>query len=72
MINIIKSGVGNIGSIVRVLEDLDYEYKKISFFMQHLYQSKVYTNEINLDLIDPTCGMLVDRDNVGDDVEKFS
>ncbi|WP_343329884.1 TonB-dependent receptor plug domain-containing protein [Polaribacter staleyi] len=29
--------------------NLDYEYKKISFFMQHLYQSKVYTNEINLD-----------------------
>ena len=26
MINIIKSGVGNIGSIVRVLDDLGYEY----------------------------------------------
>jgi len=30
MINIIKSGVGNIGSIVRVLEDLDYEYKIVN------------------------------------------
>ncbi|MCL7763869.1 TonB-dependent receptor [Polaribacter sp. Z014] len=29
--------------------NLDYEYKKISFFIQHLYQSKVYTNEINID-----------------------
>ena len=30
MINIIKSGVGNIGSIVRVLEDLDCEYKIVN------------------------------------------
>ena len=30
MINIIKSGVGNIGSIVRVLEDLDYKYKIVN------------------------------------------
>ena len=29
-INVIKSGVGNIGSIVRVLEDLDYEYKIVN------------------------------------------
>ena len=29
--------------------NLEYEYKKISFFIQHLYQSKVYTNEINID-----------------------
>ncbi|MBE7692506.1 TonB-dependent receptor plug domain-containing protein [Tenacibaculum finnmarkense] len=27
----------------------DYSYKKISVFLQSLYQSKVYTNEINLD-----------------------
>ncbi|WP_233900258.1 TonB-dependent receptor plug domain-containing protein [Tenacibaculum piscium] len=27
----------------------DYSYKKISVFLQSLYQTKVYTNEINLD-----------------------
>ena len=27
MINLIKSGVGNIGSVARVLEDLETDYK---------------------------------------------
>ncbi len=30
IINIVKSGVGNIGSIVRVLDDLDSEYKIVN------------------------------------------
>lgn len=30
MINIVRSGVGNIGSIVRVLDDLDYQYKIVT------------------------------------------
>tara|TARA_B100000963_G_scaffold335851_1_gene330380 strand:+ start:15 stop:614 length:600 start_codon:yes stop_codon:yes gene_type:complete len=30
MINIIKSGVGNIGSIIRVLDDLEIDYKIIN------------------------------------------
>ena len=30
MINIIKSGVGNIGSLIKVLNDLEYKYKIIS------------------------------------------
>ena len=30
MINIVRSGVGNIGSIVRVLDDLDYQYKIVN------------------------------------------
>ena len=30
MINIIKSGVGYIGSIIRIIEDLDYDYKVVS------------------------------------------
>ena len=29
-INIVKSGVGNIGSIVRVFDDLNYKYKIIN------------------------------------------
>ncbi|WP_189663235.1 MULTISPECIES: TonB-dependent receptor plug domain-containing protein [unclassified Polaribacter] len=29
--------------------NLDYTYKKATFFVQNLYQSKVYTNEINID-----------------------
>ena len=30
MINIIKSGVGNIGSLIKVINDLEYSYKIIS------------------------------------------
>jgi len=30
MINLIKSGIGNIGSIIRVLNDLEYKYKIVS------------------------------------------
>lgn len=30
IINIVRSGVGNIGSIVRVLDDLDYQYKIVT------------------------------------------
>lgn len=29
--------------------NIDYSFKKVSFFVQHLYQSKVFTNEINID-----------------------
>jgi vitamin B12 transporter len=29
--------------------NLNYGYKKITFLLQHLYQSKVYTNDINID-----------------------
>ena len=30
MINIIKSGVGNIGSLIKVIDDLEYDYRIIS------------------------------------------
>ena len=30
MINIIKSGVGNIGSLIKVINDLEYDYRIIS------------------------------------------
>ncbi len=30
MINLIKSGVGNIGSLIKVIKDLEYDYKIIS------------------------------------------
>ena len=30
MINIVKSGVGNIGSLIKVINDLEYKYKIIT------------------------------------------